>query len=95
MTSLQKEILTFLATCREPQTAAWIVDRTALAARRHQAGPNGNGGGGDWRQRAIGSVLAGMQKRGWVVCECPWPKTWSVSSQGRAALGSFFEEEAV
>lgn len=86
MTQLQREILTFLAACTQPQTASWIIDKTSLRDRRHTANPNGNRGGGDWRRKSMGSVLTGMRKRGLVEVVLEWPKTWEITTYGRDAI---------
>lgn len=86
MTQLQREILTYLAAAKQPEPAGFILDHTSLADRRHQCAPNGNGGGGDWRPKTIGAVLAGMRKRGWVRMVDEWPKTWEITDAGREAV---------
>lgn len=88
MTQLQREILTYLdqVPCHTPVPAGFMVDRTSLRGRRHQCAPNGNAGGGDWRNKTIGSVLAGMKKKGLVSLYCDYPKTWQITTLGIESL---------
>ncbi len=83
MTDLQNNLLTQLYNARQSWPASWLVDESPLAERRHTEGPNGNGGGGDWRNKSIGSVLAGLRKKGYVAIDREWPKTWMLTEKGR------------
>lgn len=86
MTALQRNLLSQLAQAKSDWPASWLIDDSPLKDRRHTANPNGNNGGGDWRRKTIGSVLAGMRKKGWVALVSGFPKTWLIAAAGLAAL---------
>lgn len=83
MTELQANLLTQLYNARASWPASWLIDNSPLATRRHTAAPNGNNGGGDWRRKTIGSILAGLRKKGYVSIDREWPKTWTITEKGR------------
>lgn len=66
LTLLQSQIMTKLSHQIGGLTPSELVRFTDLDERRHQEAPNGNDGGGDWRQRTVGKILHGLQRYGFV-----------------------------